>query len=174
MKNIKQPNMETFNVFTKINDKTFQLCGNETTREEGVSEKDLNHKFWKNCSLFILVYDITSRETYENIESWLEELKAYAKEAEIIIVANKSDLDENREVSKEEAEKKENDSRVKKLMECSAISKEDVKKLFYEVSEILYQKDISDDAECQERQKKAIAGLKKENNVENNKEKKCC
>ena len=30
-------------------------------------------------------------------------------------------------------------------MECSAISKEDVKKLFYEVSEILYQKDISDD-----------------------------
>ena len=123
-----------------------------------------------------MVYDITSRETYENIESWLEELKAFAKEAEIIIVANKSDLDENREVSKEEAEKKEYDSRVKKLMECSAISKEDVKKLFYEVSEILYQKDISDDekinAEFQE--KKAIAGLKKENNVENNKEKKCC
>jgi len=122
-----------------------------------------------------LVYDITSRETYENIESWLEELKAYAKEAEIIIVANKSDLDENREVSKEEAEKKEYDSRVKKLMECSAISKEDVKKLFYEVSEILYQKDISDDAEFQEGQKKVIATeLKKENNVENNKEKKCC
>ena len=122
-----------------------------------------------------MVYDITSRETYENIESWLEELKAYAKEAEIIIVANKSDLDENREVSKEEAEKKEYDSRVKKLMECSAISKEDVKKLFYEVSEILYQKDISDDAEFQEGQKKVIATeLKKENNVENNKEKKCC
>ena len=166
-----------FNVFTKINDKTFQLCGNETTREEGVSEKDLNHKFWKNCSLFILVYDITSRETYEHIESWLEELKTYAKEAEIIIVANKSDLDENREVLKEEAEKKEYDSRVKKLMECSAISKEDVKKLFYEVSEILYQKDISDDekinAEFQE-QKKVIAELKNENNVENNREKKCC
>ena len=124
-----------------------------------------------------MVYDITSRETYENIESWLEELKTYAKEAEIIIVANKSDLDENREVLKEEAEKKEYDSRVKKLMECSAISKEDVKKLFYEVSEILYQKDISDDekinAEFQE-QKKVIAELKKENNVENNREKKCC
>ena len=62
-------------------------------------------------------------------------------------------------------------------MECSAISKEDVKKLFYEVSEILYQKDISDDekinAEFQER-KKANYKLKKENNVENNKEKKCC
>ena len=124
-----------------------------------------------------MVYDITSRETYENIESWLEELKIYANEAEIIIVANKSDLDENREVSKEEAEKKEYDSRVKKLMECSAISKEDVKKLFYEVSEILYQKDISDDekinAEFQE-QKKVIAELKKENNVESNREKKCC
>ena len=123
-----------------------------------------------------MVYDITSRETYEHIESWLEELKAFAKEAEIIIVANKSDLDENREVSKEEAEKKEYDSRVKKLMECSAISKEDVKKLFYEVSEILYQKDISDDekinAEFQE--KKVITELKKENNVENNREKKCC
>ena len=123
-----------------------------------------------------MVYDITSRETYENIESWLEELKTYANEAEIIIVANKSDLDENREVLKEEAEKKEYDSRVKKLMECSAISKEDVKKLFYEVSEILYQKDISDDekinAEFQE--KKVIAELKNENNVENNREKKCC
>ena len=61
-------------------------------------------------------------------------------------------------------------------MECSAISKEDVKKLFYEVSEILYQKDISDDekinAEFQE--KKVIAELKNENNVENNREKKCC
>ena len=34
-----------FNVFTKINDKTFQLCGNETTREEGDSDKNLRHNF---------------------------------------------------------------------------------------------------------------------------------
>lgn len=41
----------------------------------------------------ILVYDITRKETFENITKWLEETKNYANESmTIVLVGNKTDL----------------------------------------------------------------------------------
>jgi len=40
-----------------------------------------------------LVYDITRKETFENITKWLEETKNYANESmTIVLVGNKTDL----------------------------------------------------------------------------------
>lgn len=52
----------------------------------------------------MLVYDITKRETFDHIPRWLEELRAHAdKNIVIILIGNKSDLQDQRAVPTEDA-----------------------------------------------------------------------
>ncbi|KAG7544627.1 P-loop containing nucleoside triphosphate hydrolase [Arabidopsis suecica] len=52
----------------------------------------------------MLVYDMTKRETFEHIPRWLEELRAHAdKNIVIILIGNKSDLEDQRAVPTEDA-----------------------------------------------------------------------
>ena len=50
-----------------------------------------------------MVYDITRRETFENLVRWLEEMLEHAyQRMTIVLVGNKKDLDSSREVSYEQ------------------------------------------------------------------------
>ncbi|KAF7129753.1 ras-related protein Rab11D [Rhododendron vialii] len=52
----------------------------------------------------MLVYDITKRQTFEHIPRWLEELRAHAdKNIVIILIGNKTDLENLRAVPTEDA-----------------------------------------------------------------------
>ncbi|XVF59012.1 hypothetical protein PTKIN_Ptkin07bG0239700 [Pterospermum kingtungense] len=52
----------------------------------------------------MLVYDITKRQTFDHIPRWLEELRGHAdKNIVIILIGNKSDLENQREVPTEDA-----------------------------------------------------------------------
>lgn len=52
----------------------------------------------------MLVYDITKRQTFDHIPRWLEELRGHAdKNLVIILIGNKSDLEDQREVPTEDA-----------------------------------------------------------------------
>lgn len=52
----------------------------------------------------MLVYDITKRQTFDHIPRWLEELRAHAdKNIVIILIGNKSDLEDQRAVPTEDA-----------------------------------------------------------------------
>ncbi|XP_022865596.1 ras-related protein Rab11D-like, partial [Olea europaea var. sylvestris] len=52
----------------------------------------------------MLVYDITKRQTFDHIPRWLEELRAHAdKNIVIILIGNKSDLEDQRSVPTEDA-----------------------------------------------------------------------
>ncbi|KAL3630518.1 Ras-related protein Rab11D [Castilleja foliolosa] len=52
----------------------------------------------------MLVYDITKRQTFDHIPRWLEELRAHAdKNIVIILIGNKSDLEDQRVVPTEDA-----------------------------------------------------------------------
>ncbi|CAN1288608.1 Ras-related protein RABA4a [Linum perenne] len=52
----------------------------------------------------MLVYDITKRQTFDHIPRWLEELRGHAdKNIVIILIGNKSDLEDQRAVSTEDA-----------------------------------------------------------------------
>ena len=53
----------------------------------------------------VLVYDITSRESFESINSWLEECKVNGNpEMTLVLVGNKTDLPSQRQVSSIEGE----------------------------------------------------------------------
>ncbi|GAB4848747.1 Ras- protein Rab11D [Ancistrocladus abbreviatus] len=52
----------------------------------------------------LLVYDITKRQTFEHIPRWLEELRGHAdKNIVIMLIGNKTDLEDQRVVSTEDA-----------------------------------------------------------------------
>ena len=52
----------------------------------------------------MLVYDITKRQTFDHIPRWLEELRSHAdKNIVIILIGNKSDLENQRAVPTEDA-----------------------------------------------------------------------
>ena len=51
----------------------------------------------------MVVYDISNRESFESIKNWLILLEDVPKIQKIILVGNKTDLEEKREVQAQEA-----------------------------------------------------------------------
>ena len=50
-----------------------------------------------------MVYSITSKESFDNIDTWLKELKLHSNpDAKVFLIGNKQDLEENRVVSTEQ------------------------------------------------------------------------
>lgn len=59
--------------------------------------------YFRNAVGAMLVYDVTCRSSFENIQKWMKELKEKADpNIVMILVGNKSDLTEKREVKYEE------------------------------------------------------------------------
>ena len=66
--------------------------------------RSLNKIYYNNAKAAILVYDITTKESFDEAKNyWFEQIKQYCKNDIIIaIAANKSDLYEERQVEDEE------------------------------------------------------------------------
>lgn len=55
--------------------------------------KTITHSYYRGAHGIIIVYSVTSRESFNNINNWLEQINIYANEDVVIaLVANKSDL----------------------------------------------------------------------------------
>ena len=66
----------------------------------------ITSSYYKGAKGCLLVYDITRKESFENIDKWISDLKSAGNEnMSIILVGNKSDLENERKVTKEEAKR---------------------------------------------------------------------
>ena len=69
--------------------------------------KSITNAYYKGSKGAFIVYDISRKTTFENVDKWIGELKDNASEdVHIMIVGNKSDLEDKREVNTEEVAKK--------------------------------------------------------------------
>ena len=61
--------------------------------------------YFKGAHGALVVYDISNKESFENLKKWINNLKQHVSEVEteILIVGNKVDLEHKREISYEEA-----------------------------------------------------------------------
>jgi len=87
--------------------------------------------YTRDANIILLVYDISSKETFEHLPDWLKDLTNINKNDVIFaLVANKSDLSDNRQVTFEEGEKyaKDNDFI---FQEVSAKTGDGFSELFY-------------------------------------------
>jgi len=102
--------------------------------------RTLTPSYYRGGQGAILVYDVTSRESFQKIEDWLNELETYATNHDIkkILVGNKCDKEGERMVSREEGQKC---ARKYQMMfiESSAKTKEGVQTAFEELVEKIIQ-----------------------------------
>src|SRR5690606_5539587 len=70
----------------------------------------------------MLVYDITNRESFQNIRKWVEDINKYRDEsaAAVILVGNKVDKKDQRAVTIEEAEALAKELGISTVVEASA------------------------------------------------------
>ncbi|OHS97912.1 GTP-binding protein YPT31/YPT8 [Tritrichomonas foetus] len=86
--------------------------------------------FFKDAKLAFIVYDITSFDTFKNIDSWAEMARNNAPENVILfLIGNKKDLDEKRAVSFDSALEKGREMGVSFTTEVSALTNEGIDEL---------------------------------------------
>eukprot|EP01116_Phalansterium_solitarium_P000722 TRINITY_DN10572_c0_g1_i1.p2 TRINITY_DN10572_c0_g1~~TRINITY_DN10572_c0_g1_i1.p2 ORF type:complete len:201 (+),score=11.06 TRINITY_DN10572_c0_g1_i1:124-726(+) len=67
--------------------------------------RSITRSYYRGTTGALLVYDITRRETFDHLAEWLEDCRKYSSSnITIMLIGNKSDLEEKRVVSKEEGE----------------------------------------------------------------------
>jgi len=66
--------------------------------------RTITSSYYRGAHGIIIVYDITDRESFDNVKQWLNEIDRYACEnVNKLLVGNKSDLDSKRQVDTSEA-----------------------------------------------------------------------
>ena len=68
--------------------------------------KIFNKSVYKNMNVCIILYDISNRKSFDNIKNYYDEFKKENSYAIIYLIGNKSDLNEERKVSINEAKEK--------------------------------------------------------------------
>lgn len=67
--------------------------------------QSISQAFYRGSVAALLVFDLTNKKTFENLEIWLKEIKNYAdKDIRIMLVGNKCDLKNDRVIEIENAD----------------------------------------------------------------------
>ena len=133
--------------------------------------KAITKSFFKAADGIVFVYDVTNKPSFVNIKNWIKDAESKANDFKIIIVGNKIDLNDSREVSFEEGKnfaKKKNCP----FFESSAKDKINIDEIFITLLEEILkaQKNIKEEKK-NEGENKII--LEKDDNSKT-KSKKCC
>ena len=113
----------------------------------------------RNAALIFLIYDISSKESFNNLTQWIEFINSYEK-TKIVLCGNKIDLENERKVSKTQGE---DYAKEKNLVfhEVSALENINMIKMFYRcIAELPYFDDKIDNNISRE---KLAEELSKEN-----------
>ena len=88
----------------EIDGKTYNINIWDTIGQEKL--RALTKLFFKNSKIVILVYDITNKQSFENLKLWLKDAKdALGDDFVIGVCGNKTDLYLNEQVNEEECKK---------------------------------------------------------------------
>ena len=128
--------------------------------------RNVTKSYFQSSHGFIVTYDITDRESFEKINFWMENIKNNAPEnAKLILVGNKIDLPNDRQISFEEGENYAGKFNIK-FFESSAKEGTNVKELFFYLANEIHQEN-----KAKGKDNKNITQLKSEDKKG---KKKCC
>ena len=127
----------------EIKNKTFRIQIWDTAGQENF--RSITRAYYKNSVCAIIVYDITNKESFNNIQNWIEDCKNQCpKTIFFVLVGNKNDLENERRVSFDEG-KKFADSNNILFFESSAKTGNNVEDIFYKSAECISERIIKND-----------------------------
>ena len=155
----------------KVNDKIIQIqiwdsCGNDKLAQQMPN-------LFKDAFIAIIVYAINNKKSFEELKKWYNLVKEYSFDNIIFLIGNKSDLEEEREITKENVETfKNNYDDIKIFFETSALNHENMDKLLDNIVISIYEKDINDENKLDNAIKGGRITLNKEEFTKKRKKKK--
>jgi small GTP-binding protein len=112
----------------KLNLEIWDTVGQEQYRT-------VNKIFIKNAQIALIVYDITDKDSFNDLNFWLKEINDNnSKKAICCVLSNKSDLYENQVVDSEEGKNFAAEKKMK-FFETSAKDYESIENVFFEICE---------------------------------------
>lgn len=147
----------------------WDTCGDEKYRA-------ITRQYYKDAHGVLLVYDISDRNTFDNIDLWVEDIKNCAPaDCVVTLVANKSDLNDKRTVTYQEGKNKATQLGFL-FNEVSAKTGDNIFLLFGNISEAILEQFQKNKTEVIKEKKdiKYLDELEFNNKREIKKEKKCC
>ncbi|XP_026436074.1 ras-related protein RABB1c-like [Papaver somniferum] len=139
-----------------IDSKPIKLQVWDTAGQEAF--RSITRSYYRGAAGALLVYDITRRETFNHLASWLEEARQHANaDMTIMLIGNKCDLSHRRALSTEEGEQfaKEN-SLI--FMEASARTAQNVEEAFINTAATIYKRIQNGDIDVSDQSKGIIIG----------------
>nr|CAD7449700.1 unnamed protein product [Timema bartmani] len=102
--------------------------------------RSITRSYYRGAAGALLVYDITRRETFNHLTTWLEDARQHSNSNMVImLIGNKSDLEARREVKKEEGEAFAREHGLI-FMETSAKTAANVEEAFINTAKEIYEK----------------------------------
>ena len=152
--------------FLNINGKEIKIELWDTAGQERF--RNIAKNYFQSSDGFLLVYDLTKKSSFEKLDFWNEQISLNApKETKYILVGNKKDLEDQREVKIEEGEDFAKKNNIK-FYETSAKDGTNVINVF----ETLAKEIVNDVEQINTRSKRSSQVLKKKNATEEKKS--CC
>lgn len=68
--------------------------------------RSVTHAYYRDAHALLLLYDITSKSSFDNIRAWLTEIHEYAQsDVVIMLLGNKADMNSERAIRRDEGER---------------------------------------------------------------------
>uniref|UniRef100_A0A3B3HQ70 small monomeric GTPase n=1 Tax=Oryzias latipes TaxID=8090 RepID=A0A3B3HQ70_ORYLA len=84
---------------TKVKLQIWDTAGQERFRS-------VTHAYYRDAHALLLLYDITSKSSFDNIRAWLTEIHEYAQsDVVIMLLGNKADMSSERAIRRDEGER---------------------------------------------------------------------
>ncbi|XP_012977027.1 ras-related protein Rab-26 isoform X3 [Mesocricetus auratus] len=84
---------------TKVKLQIWDTAGQERFRS-------VTHAYYRDAHALLLLYDITNKDSFDNIQAWLTEIQEYAQQDVVLmLLGNKVDSTQERVVKREDGEK---------------------------------------------------------------------
>ncbi|KAJ8680005.1 hypothetical protein QAD02_015792, partial [Eretmocerus hayati] len=96
--------------------------------------RSVTHAYYRDAHALLLLYDVTNKQSFDNIRNWLGEIREYAQDDVVImLLGNKSDCTSERVIRRDDGQRLANEYKVP-FMETSAKTGLNVELAFHAVA----------------------------------------